>query len=182
MIQSDQPSVVIAEFIEQLMAWHRRIEEPLAVLARAVSHFRDDRQQALSAIGKSMSFLESSGALHMLDEEDTWFALLWPHISIDEASCLELLERQHDELESVFAKLKEIVAHLPEAPGQEAEYGRLAEELTGLYRSHIQTEDEVLTRLSRHLRGTDQLKAISKEMRKRRGDQDQDLRSWKDRH
>jgi hemerythrin-like domain-containing protein len=168
MIQIGQTYATIAEPIEHLLACHRRIEERLAVLARAADHLQDDRQHALEAIAKSMDFLETSGALHTLDEEDSLFVRLWPHLSMQEANYLDLLERQHDEIESVFAKLKEVVGLLPEAPGREAEYRRLADQLTGLYRSHIQSEDELLTPLSRRLLDADQLKEISDEMYKRR--------------
>ena len=165
MIQIGQTHANIAEPIEHLMAGHRRIEEGLALLARAADHLQENRTQALAAIAESITILETNGALHILDEEYSLFVRLWPYLSIEESNYLELLERQHDEMESVFAKLKEIVALLPEAPGQEMELGRLAQELTGLYRSHIETEDEVLTQLSRHMLSADQVKAISEEMR-----------------
>jgi hemerythrin-like domain-containing protein len=172
MIQIGQTHANIAEPIEHLMAGHRRIEEGLALLARAADHLQENRTQALAAIAESITILETNGALHILDEEDSLFVRLWPYLSIEESNYLELLERQHDEMESVFAKLKEVVDLLPEAPEREAEYGRLADQLTCLYRSHVQSEDEILTELSRRLLSAEQLEAISEEMRNRRSGQD----------
>ena len=172
MIQIGQSNATIAQPIEHLVACHRRIEERLDALTRAAAHFQDRRQEALAAIAASIHFLDTSGALHTRDEEESLFPRLRPLLSVADAHYLDSLERQHDEVECVFAALKDVVALLPNASGRsaelEAEYGQLVTRLSGLYRCHIQSEDEILTRISRQLLNADQLREISAEMRTRR--------------
>ena len=172
MIQIGQPNPTIDTPIEHLTACHRRIEERLATLERAGDHLRQDRGAALDAIRSSIRFLDSSGALHTMDEEASLFPRLRPQLSREELAYVDSLEEQHDEAESVFADLKDVAAQLTTTSGNaavlEGRYRQLTSRLGSLYRSHIRSEDEILSKLARRLIDPDQLKAISEEMRSRR--------------
>jgi hypothetical protein len=72
----------------------------------------------------------------------------------------------------VFAELKDVVAGIAASTQQaihlEARYRELVTRLTGLYRPHIQFEDEVLMPLARRILDRGEMENISQEMRGRR--------------
>lgn len=172
MIKIGQANATIETPVEHLMACHRRIEDRLSTLERAGDHLLKDRQAALDAIRKSISFLDSSGALHTEDEEASVFPRLRPHLSPEERHYLDSLEEQHREAESVFWELKEVVAEMAASPDRAGAlasgFCELASKLSALYRPHIQSEDEILTQMARRCLDDAQLKAITTEMRARR--------------
>ena len=59
--------------IEHLLACHRRIEDRLAILERAGEHLEDRPEESLLAISNSLRFLDTSGVLHTVDEEESVF-------------------------------------------------------------------------------------------------------------
>ena len=170
MIQIGQPLATIDSPVEHLMACHRRIEERLATLQRAGDSLGADQPAALEAIRKSILFLDSSGALHTRDEEESLFPRLRPRLTPEESQFLDELESQHQAAESVFAELKQVASQLAAAhsPALESRYQHLAARLSALYLPHIQSEDKLLTPLARRTLTKDQLSAISDEMKARR--------------
>jgi hemerythrin-like domain-containing protein len=172
MIRIGEPATTIDSPLEHLTACHRRIEDRLATLERAADHLRDAPEAALEAIRKSILFLDSSGALHTMDEEVSLFPRLRTRLTPEEVAHLDRLEQQHREVESVFAELEDVVAEIAASPQQaiplETRYREIVTRLSGLYRPHIQFEDEVLMRLARRLLDQGELENISREMRARR--------------
>jgi hemerythrin-like domain-containing protein len=126
----------------------------------------------LEAIRKSVLFLDSNGALHTMDEEVSLFPRLRPRLTGDELAHLDRLGQQHREMESVFSELKDVVEEIAASPQQaiplETRYRELVARLNGLYRPHIQFEDDVLMQLARRILGQGELAKISEEMRTRR--------------
>jgi len=59
--------------LEHLMACHRRIEERLATLERAGAALESRRDEALGAIRAAFAFMDSNGAIHTRDEEESLF-------------------------------------------------------------------------------------------------------------
>jgi hemerythrin-like domain-containing protein len=55
------------------------------------------------------------------------------------------------------------------AVGLESRYKQLAGRFSALYRPHIQSEDEILTRIARRTLTHEQLNMIAAEMKERRG-------------
>ena len=172
MIQIGDSAATIDNSLEHLIACHRRIEDRLATLGRAADHWRDTPETALEAIRKSIQFLDSNGILHTMDEEASLFPRLRSRLSGEEAAHLDRLEQQHHEVESVFTELKEVVAEIAASPQQamplETRYRELVTRLSGLYRPHIQFEDEVLMPLARRILNQEELENIFQEMRARR--------------
>ena len=172
MIQIGASSATIDTPVEHLMACHRRIEQRLDTLARAAEHLESNRAAALEGIARSLEFLNSSGALHTEDEENSFFPRLRAKLSPDQIGFLDSLEQQHGEAESILARLKLLVDRAvgenPVPPALVEEYRDCAEQLRSLYRAHIQSEDEILTAMARQSLSEPELTQISGEMRQRR--------------
>ena len=173
MIRIGEPATTIDTPLEHLTACHRRIEDRLATLGRAADHWRDAPEAALEAIRKSILFLDSNGALHTMDEELSLFPRLRPRLAGEEMAHLDRLEQQHQEVDSVFAELKDVIAEIAGSPQQAIpiapRYRELVTLLSELYRPHIQFEDEVLMPLAGGILNQEELENISQEMRIRRG-------------
>src|SRR5947209_5910870 len=165
MIRIGEPATTIDTPLEHLTACHRRIEDRLATLGRAPDHWRDAPEAALEAIRKSIQFLDSNGALHTMDEEVSLFPRLRPRLAGEEVAHLDRLEQQHQDVESVFAELKDVVAEIAASPQQaillEPRYRELVTRLSELYRPHIQFEDEVLMPFARRILNQGELENIS---------------------
>ncbi len=170
MIQIGQPAATVDSPVEHLMACHRRIEERLATLQRSGASLATDKPAALEAIRKSILFLDSSGALHTRDEEESLFPRLRPHLTPEESHFLDELESQHQAADSVFIELKRTAAKLAASPSSasESHYQHLAALLSDLYLPHIRSEDKLLPPLARRTLTKEQLSAISEEMKARR--------------
>ena len=172
MIQIGAPAATIDSPIDHLMACHRRIEQRLDTLVNAADHLINDRPAALNALANSLHFLDTNGLRHTEDEEASLFPRLRPKVSPDEIGFIDSLESQHAEAESIYAELKLLAARLNLEGGLSPEpighYRACAERLRSLYRSHIRSEDEILTAMARRSLGESELAEISKEMRERR--------------
>lgn len=167
MIQIGAPSATLDSPLEHLTACHRRIEQRLDTLVKAADHFATDRGQALAAIARSIEFMDSNGVLHTRDEEESLFPRLRPKLTPDETAFVDQLESQHQEAETIFAELKQIVDQ--RVPDNRIEnYRDCAHRLNSLYRAHIQVEDEILAALARRSLSAADLQQISHEMRSRR--------------
>ena len=169
MIQIGAPSATLDTPVEHLTACHRRIEQRLDTLVAAAGHLESDLPGSLAAIANSLRFLDSNGVLHTEDEEVSVFPRLRPTLSPQELAYVDSLELQHDEAEAIYAELKRLVAALDSpTPEAIAQYRACAARLRTLYRAHIQSEDDILTRLARRSLRPADLAAISAEMRARR--------------
>jgi hemerythrin-like domain-containing protein len=168
MIQIGATSAAVNEPIEHLMACHRRIEQRLETLVRAADHLAANREQAFAAITASIQFLDSSGALHTRDEEDSLFPRLRPRLSAAELTFVDSLEAQHAEADSIYAELKALAGQQDVGQFDAGGYRACAERLRSIYRDHILAEDENLTKIARRLLSAEELLEISQEMRARR--------------
>lgn len=172
MIQIGASAATIAEPIEHLMACHRRIEQRLDTLINAARHFEKSRPEAISAISRSLQFLDTSGAIHTQDEERSLFPRLRQKLSASEIAFVDSLEAQHIQADSIYSTLKQLAAELdsPAAclPEMIERYRQCAEALRSIYREHIRAEDEILTALARRSLNELEISEISSEMRARR--------------
>jgi hemerythrin-like domain-containing protein len=172
MIQIGSPSATLDAPVEHLMACHRRIEERLETLNAAAGHLESRREEALDAIGKCILFLDSNGAMHTEDEESSLFPRLRPKLSPDELAFVDSLEREHGQAEGIYNELKRVIALARSKPQVSAsiveDYRDCAVRLRELYREHIRSEDQILTRLANRWLTREELAEISSEMRVRR--------------
>lgn len=172
MIQIGAPSATLDAPVDHLLACHRRIEQRLDTLTAAADHLQNDRQRALDAILKSLHFLDSNGAMHTADEEESLFPRLRPKLTVDEVGFLDSLEHQHVQAEAIYAELQLLVGRIseqrPVTADLAAEYRECATRLRTLYREHIESEDTILTPIARRTLSPGELAEVSAEMRRRR--------------
>ncbi len=172
MIQIGQQPALAGAPLEHLMACHRRIEERLETLERAGPHLAVDPTASLAVIHKSMGFLETSGVLHTRDEEESVFPRLRPRLTEVQLRYLDTLENEHRAVEDVYGQLQQTVAAMDGMAAipddLQAAYKNVVQRMARMYRSHIESEDELLMRLARSCFDADQLTAISQEMAGRR--------------
>ncbi len=157
--------------LEHLVACHRRIEEKLVVLERAAAQLEDRTEEAISAVRSIITFLDTSGILHTDDEEQSVFPRIRTQASKEELAYLDLLEIQHREIEGYVARLRNLTKQLERDPGLvHARQGvvQMAMKIAALYRSHIASENEALTRIGHARLDEVALAEIAFEMRLRR--------------
>lgn len=148
------------------MACHRKIEERLATLERAAAALADQPEEAAAALRSAVRFLDTNGAWHTLDEDESVFPRLRPLLSVGELAAMYALEGQHGEAESLFSELKAALAGLPAAT---ASIPPLVERFAEHYRNHIRLEEETLIPMADRFLTEADLTAIAAEMKDRRG-------------
>jgi len=157
--------------LDHLVACHQRIEDKLVVLERAVAHLEDKAEEALYACRAVITFLDSSGMLHAEDEEESVFPRIRKHATSDELVYLDSLELQHREMEGFVARLRNQTKQLERdpalLPGRE-NLVQTALKLVAMYRAHMASENEALTRIGHARLDEVDLAEIAFEMRLRR--------------
>lgn len=148
--------------LEHLLACHRRIEERLETLERAAAHLEDRADEARAAFRSAFAFLDTSGALHTADEEESLFPRLLASLEPGERSYVAGLEHDHTEAHCLYTELKASL-------DRPAQARHLVERLCALYRAHIASEDSVLQEYARIHLTAGQLAEIAREMKDRRG-------------
>jgi hemerythrin-like domain-containing protein len=169
-IQTEKAPPVAEGPIEHLVACHRRIEQRLDVLERAGSLLDQVPEASLIAIANSLRFMDVSGVLHTVDEEESVFPRIREAASPEEIAYLDNLEAEHREADSLYVRLKEVSASLLDGVTPELiqEYRELVARLGAAYRSHIASEDTILVALGRRVLTATELETIQSEMRARR--------------
>lgn len=137
--------------IQHLLACHRRIEQKLDLLLRAIESPGDE-------LSRVFHFFDTNGMLHTQDEEESIFPRLAPRVSAGETALLDALHAEHESIEALYARV---------AAGDRS--AATVGQLIDRYHAHIAREDtELVAVMQRHL-NEDDLRAISQEMKKRRG-------------
>lgn len=157
------------EPLKHLMACHRRIEERLGMMERGAEALETAREAALGAFRSAFAFLDTSGALHTADEEESLFPRLRPLMEMGERTYLAGLEHDHTEAHRMYADLKGLMGAPLETREWVERVRGLVERLVAHYRRHIASEDEVLQGYGRELLDAGALAEIAAEMRARRG-------------
>lgn len=169
------------EPLKHLNACHRRIEERLATLKRAIPFLQTRRGEALAAIDAALRFFATNGVLHTQDEELSLFPRLRPRLTATELALLASLESQHEEVDALHRELEAVVARLaahdPVAQPDVRAYERTVNRLSALYRDHIAAEDAHFPNWGRRILSEAELAAIGQEMKQRRGLSDAKPRS-----
>ncbi len=168
MIKIGQKTATVEDPLGHLTACHRRIEQRLETLERAGewlgSPDAGKRAEAIGAIASALRFLDSSGVLHTVDEEESVFPRLVSKLESSERDYVEALERQHRVVDAAYADLKRTIGD-----GDFAAYREAASRVAKLYREHIASEDVTLIAMAQRCLSPDEVTAISAEMRARRG-------------
>lgn len=161
--------------LEHLVACHRRIEDRLAILARAGNHMQDRRTEALQAIENSLSFFAVNVARHNADEEESFFPRLRGQLPDADLSLLNRLESDHVTAEGLLSAIRdtfETVRALPaeaDVTSYKQKFLATVAELTELFRDHIAAEDDQLIAMASKALPETALRDIASEMKARRG-------------
>lgn len=150
--------------LDHLKACHRRIEERLDTLERIAAHIDSNRDEAVAALHRVFAFLDSSGALHTQDEEESVFPRLTSRLERAEMSFVAGLEHDHTTAHQLYTELKQRAAASDFGPA----FRGVIERLVAHYRKHIVKEDEILDSMCREKLTPPELAAISQEMVARR--------------
>lgn len=163
-----------------LVHCHVKIELQLESLERAVRMLAyDDGESipfAMAIIGAARAHFSGPAVRHTADEEASLFPRLRRFASDTDnglLAALKELEGQHQDLDIVHAKFDELI----DIAGPEPALGQLdvdeleltVGELLGIYRPHIQMENEIIYPEAARILSPDQLLAVGAEMRARRG-------------
>jgi hemerythrin-like domain-containing protein len=170
-IRTAPPSSSLESPIDHLSACHRRIEERLLTLERIGPHLRDRTAEARTALQAVFWFFDSSGANHTADEEESIFPRFAARLTPEEQQFLNDLQIEHTKAEAIYDSLKTHIANMAEPPSESdhAIYTALVADLCSIYRQHIQNEDLRFPLIASRTLTNDDLDAISKEMKQRRG-------------
>jgi len=163
-----------------LVHCHVKIELQLESLERAVRMLAYDDGEAtpfaMAIIAAARSHFSGPAVRHTADEEASLFPRLRKFASDSEnglLAALKELEGQHQDLDVVHARFDELIdiAGPEPGPGQidVDELELTVGEMLGIYRPHIQMENEIVYPEAARILSPGELLAVGQEMRARRG-------------
>jgi hemerythrin-like domain-containing protein len=151
-----------------LDACHRRIEDRLALLERALAAL--PAPEAVAALGDVVRHFDTAAVRHTEDEEFSVFPRLAGTAALD--TLIGDLEAEHRVAEAVYLAFRTVAERIKSEPALlpdvEADLRAHAAALTAAYREHIRREEAGLFPPARALPPAE-LRAIGIEMRLRRG-------------
>lgn len=170
MIRIGEKHAHIDDPLDHLVACHRRIEQRLDTFERAAAALESRPAEALEAVASALRFMDTSGRLHTVDEEESVFPRLRPLLTREEGAFVDALEAEHIAAEAIYTELKAAAGEMAAGmtPERIARFRTAAARLAAAYRAHIASEDTVLVEIGRRALPAEALPAIRDEMRRRR--------------
>jgi hemerythrin-like domain-containing protein len=168
------PSAGFEVPLEMLAACHGRVQAQCELLQRLLDHLpaHGADRQALEAIERIRRYFDTAARDHHADEEQDLLPALLEAMAGSDAVCIrDMMRRVRDEhrmLEQRWAALREALQALESGASQELDAG-LAQGFIEAYRAHMAFEEAELLPMAQRLLGDDQLDAIGRAMRLRRG-------------
>ncbi|MFN7921708.1 MAG: hemerythrin domain-containing protein [Bryobacteraceae bacterium] len=154
---SGESKATLDKPLEHLLACHQRILERMSMLERATAAAGEKPEESAELIAKVLRFLDSNGAWHTEDEENSVFPRLAGKVGEDEVAYLNELTRQHEDLDAALDRFK--------AERSQANAAALADG----YRKHIAFEESRLGGIIKRVLSEEEFAAVSVEMKQRRG-------------
>ena len=168
------PSAGFEVPLEMLAACHGRVQAQCELLQRLLEHLpaHGTDRQALEAIERIRRYFDTAARDHHADEEQDLFPALLEAMAGSDAVCIrDMMNRvrnEHRMLEQRWAALREALQAL-ESGASRALDAELAKGFVEAYRAHIAFEEAELLPMAQRLLGDEQLDAIGRAMRVRRG-------------
>jgi uncharacterized protein (DUF2249 family)/hemerythrin-like domain-containing protein len=171
------PAHSFDEPLELLSECHRRIEQFLGVL-RKVAQVAGDALDApqRQAVEAALTYFRTAAPRHNEDEECSLFPLLRACPGPDVRAAFDAIDSLesdhhhatplHEEVDRLYRRWLD-AGSLPEADRRKL--ARLLEELTEMYRRHIEVEDRRIFPLAAGALDGEQLRRVGAEMAQRRG-------------
>ena len=160
--------------LEMLAACHIRIERQCATLKRLALHVAQHGSdvQARTAAAGVIRYFDTAALQHHADEEENLFPALIESMAGSDAICIremtQGLTEDHRALEARWQRLRQVLEHI--AAGNPAGLPAAdVDAFTNLYQRHLKIEEDDLLPMAARLLGDDELAAIGRAMRERRG-------------
>jgi hemerythrin-like domain-containing protein len=117
-----------------------------------------------------LTFFDTAGHLHTIDEEETIFPLVRDRLNSEEATFLSGLEAEHLAAEAVYDQVKRTYSRMLHelTPSLIERYRALIAELSAAYRAHIANEDSHLMAILERVIRQDERAELREQMRRRR--------------
>ncbi len=171
---STAPAVGFEVPLEMLAACHGRVHQQCELLQRLLPHLREHGvdEQARDAAQRVMRYFDHAGPQHHADEEQDLFPALLEALAGSDAVCIrDMIQRlttQHRALERHWAGVREgLQAVLRGDAG--ALDGDAARGFIDAYAEHIAYEEAELLPMAARVLADEQLDAVGRAMRQRRG-------------
>ena len=163
--------------LEMLAACHGRVQQHCELLQRLLAHVRQHGAdaQARDAAQRVLRYFDTAARDHHADEEQDLLPALLEAMAGSDAVCIrDMIRRigsEHRALEQRWASLRETL--LAWQRGEQVEpdeaRGREFSEFIDAYAAHMAYEEAEVMPMASRLLADDQLDAIGKAMRERRG-------------
>jgi hemerythrin-like domain-containing protein len=157
---------------EMLESCHEKVQRMLALLQRlrehAVPHGADE--QARQAARDVMRYFDIAAPQHHQDEELHVFPALLAQGSAETHALVARLLHEHTQMDSGWRAARALLARLADGcagftPAEED----VLDDFAGLYRTHIEAEEQLAYPAAEALLARDELRAMSREMMTRHG-------------
>ena len=162
------------EPLEMLSACHERIQKQCATLRRLPAHLAahgadEDARQAATNV---MRYFDTAGRNHHADEECDLFPALLESMAGSDAVCLRdiiaVLTREHREVDSAWRNVRAQLESLTRGDASALDASAV-DDLISRHARHIAREEEELLPMAKRLLSEDQVQALGRAMRARRG-------------
>lgn len=156
--------------LDMLRACHQRMLAQCELLERLVAHIAANGvdAQARTAVGRVLTYFNSSAVHHHQDEEQDLFPLL-ARQSLKLADIVHALRKQHVELNQHWDVLGALLKKPAELAERQTEFAQRVQQFCAGYRDHIRKEEKELLALAQHILSSRQLATIGDNMAHRRG-------------
>ena len=168
------PSAGFEVPLEMLYACHGRAQAQCELLQRLLEHLptHGADTQALEAIERIRRYFDTAARDHHADEEQDLLPALLEAMAGSDAVCIRDITRrvheEHRQLERHGAALREALQAIEQGSAGELDPS-LARKFIDAYGAHIAFEEAEVLPMAQRLLGDDQLEAVGRAMRLRRG-------------
>lgn len=170
------PGVGFEAPFEMLTACHERVERMLDLLSRLQAHLTAQGcdEQARSAAADVLRYFDLAAPQHHLDEERHVFPAVLALQAQPLRQLVERLQREHQEMERLWALVRQILQRVTHADAQswaplsDADKATMAA-FAAIYQDHIRDEESLVYPAAQQVLEKDQLQAMSSDMMRRRG-------------
>jgi hemerythrin-like domain-containing protein len=156
-----------------LLACHERIRSFTAIASRLAEVQDAAPAEVANAAAGVHRYYTVALPLHEADENESLYPRLRRVLQDGTSRAAELMVEQHGPIDVTVAALVPLWDELQRCPEKLAqlrpELGRLAARLQELWREHLALEEEVVFPLIRRTLSAEDLEAIHREMKQRRG-------------
>lgn len=159
--------------VDMLLACHQRIRSLTTIALRLADAEEATPAEVINAAESVHRYYTVALPLHEADENDSLYPRLRRALAGEDFRAAELMVEQHGPIDATVAALVPLWAELRSCPERlpvlRPELRRNASRLQELWNEHLALEEEIVFPLIRSKLGADDLQAMHREMKQRRG-------------